>query len=224
MGVLFVTGSGTEVGKTYVTALLTQQSRASGRAVRALKPVASGLVPVGDPEFDGTDPARLLAAQGLVVSAANVADCTPWRFAAPLAPDMAAAAEGRSLTLEALVRWIGDAVAKTPEPVLVEGVGGVMSPIASDALNIDLIAALRCPAILVCGSYLGAISHALTAIAALRERGIELRCLVLNETAGSSVDFDATRTSLSRFAPDVRIATLRWGRRTIEGLARGEIG
>jgi dethiobiotin synthetase len=84
-----------------------------------------------------------------------------------------------------------------------------MSPIAADALNIDLIAALECPAILVSGTYLGAINHALTAIEALRARKIALEALVLSETAGSSVDFVATLQSLSRFAPGVRIVPIR---------------
>jgi dethiobiotin synthetase len=86
-----------------------------------------------------------------------------------------------------------------------------MSPIAADALNIDLIAALECPAILVSGSYLGAINHALTAMEALRARKIALQALVLSETAGSSVDFAATLDSLSRFAAVVRIVPIRHG-------------
>jgi dethiobiotin synthetase len=93
-----------------------------------------------------------------------------------------------------------------------------MSPIASDGLNIDLIAALARPAILVGGTYLGAISHTLTAITALRAHSIELWGLVINETAGSSVDFAATVGSLVRFAPHVRVMTLRYGQQTIPEL------
>jgi dethiobiotin synthetase len=117
-----------------------------------------------------------------------------------------------------VVGWTRGVAAQTPDQslVLVEGVGGVMSPIAQDGLNIDLIAALRCPVLLVCGSYLGAITHALTATAALRERGIGCCWLILNETAGSSVEFTATLSSLARFAAGTPVIPLRYGAGTLE--------
>jgi dethiobiotin synthetase len=211
MAIVFMTGSGTDVGKTYVACLLLRELRQSGRRVLAFKPVATGMRPLDDPAFAETDTARLLAAQGLPVDTAAVAACTPWRFARPLSPDMAAAAEGRTLPFETILAWADSVLrpAASEATVVVEGIGGVMSPIAADALNIDLIAALECPAILVSGSYLGAINHALTAIEALRARKIALGALALSETAGSSVDFAATLQSLSRFAPGVRIVPIR---------------
>jgi dethiobiotin synthetase len=213
MSVVFITGSGTDVGKTYVASLLLRQLRRSGHEVQAFKPVATGMAAMDDASFAATDTARLLTAQGLAVDAASVAACTPWRFALPLSPDMAAAAEGRPLQFAMIMNWARTALARTSREtvVLIEGIGGVMSPIATDALNIDLIAALRCPAILVSGSYLGAINHALTAIEALRARDVALQALVLSETAESSVDFTATLNSLSRFAADVRIVPVRHG-------------
>jgi len=215
-----VTGAGTEIGKTYVTCALARELRAAGRAVRAFKPVATGMMAPGDPAFQHSDTAQLLAAQGLACDEATLAACTPWRFAAPLSPDMAAAAENRRLQLAEILSWARGAIQQlsADTTVLIEGVGGVMSPIACDALNIDLIAALACPAILVGGSYLGAINHTLTALAALRSRAIDVRCVVVNETFGSSVDFAATVASLKRFAPDVSLITLRHGGATIDGL------
>ena len=211
--VLFVTGSGTEVGKTYVTSLLIQQTRASGRSVRAIKPVATGMVAVSDPRFAETDTARLLKAQGLPCDETAIAGCTRWRFRAPLSPDMAAAEEAQKLSLDSVVSWTRSAIdLAAPETlVLVEGVGGVMSPIASDGLNIDFVAALGCPAVLVGGSYLGAITHVLTAIEALRVRAIPLKALVLNETKDSSVDLAATAASLRRFASGTQIVVVRYG-------------
>ncbi len=208
-----MTGAGTEIGKTYVTCALARQLRAAGRVVRAFKPVATGMVPPSDPAFQHSDTAQLLAAQGLPCDETTIAACTPWRFAAPLSPDMAAAAEDRRVELTEILSWARGATQQLSEDttVLIEGVGGVMSPIACDALNIDLIAALACRAILVGGSYLGAINHTLTALAALRSRSISVRCLVVNETMGSSVDFGETLASLARFAPDVALITLRRG-------------
>jgi dethiobiotin synthetase len=221
MSVVFITGSGTGVGKTYVASLLLRELRRRGREVRAFKPVATGMATMDDASFADTDTARLLRAQGLSIDAASVAACTPWRFALPLSPDMAAAAEGRTLQFATIVNWARAALAPTPREtaVLIEGVGGVMSPIATDALNIDLITALQCPAVLVSGSYLGAINHALTAIEALRVRNVALEALVLSETVGSSVDFTATLSSLSRFAADVRIVPVAHG-----GSLSGQLG
>ena len=213
MTILFVTGAGTEIGKTYVTCALARQLRATGRAVRAFKPVATGMAALGDPAFQASDTAQLLAAQGLPCDETTIAACTPWRFAAPLSPDMAAVGVDRRLELSEITTWARGAIQQVSADtiVLIEGVGGVMSPISCDALNFDLIAELACPAILVSGSYLGAINHTLTALAALRARAIDVRGLVVNETVGSPVDFDGTVASLARFAPNVALIALRHG-------------
>jgi dethiobiotin synthetase len=209
----FIAGAGTDIGKTYVTALLARRLRAKGRDVLALKPVASGVPAIRSTGFALTDTAKLLDAQGLKATAANVEACSPWRFKAPLSPDMAAAAENRTLTLDALLAWRRERVAAAPPgaAVLIEGVGGVMSPMTSDALNLDFLKALGCPAILVTGSYLGALNHALTALETLKAHGVRVEAVVLNESAESTVDFDATLQTLRRFAPTYAIATVRRG-------------
>jgi dethiobiotin synthetase len=102
MTALFITGSGTDVGKTFVTALLARQLRGAGRAVRALKPVVSGF----DPAAAGSsDPGLLLDAAGLAVSPENLEAVAPWRFKAGLSPDMAAAREGRTIDFNALLAF-----------------------------------------------------------------------------------------------------------------------
>lgn len=218
MSAWFVAGAGTDIGKTYVTACLIRQLRGAGRRVRALKPVASGVADLAAPAFAASDTAVLLAAMGVQADAAAVEACTPWRFTAPLSPDMAAAAEGRALALADVLAWCkAQTEAAGPETVaLVEGVGGVMSPAMSDALNLDWIKALGFPVILVGGTYLGALSHTLTALETLRAHAVEVRAVALNETQGSTVDFDATLASLRRFAGPVEIAPLRRGGRTLD--------
>ena len=206
-------GSGTDVGKTYVTVSLVRSLRARGRRVRVCKPLASGLPAVEDPAFADSDPARLLAATGLTRTQQTLDACSPWRFAAPLSPDMAAAAEGRRVELAEVAVWTRDVLSEPGfDHVLVEGVGGVMSPITSDATGLDLAAALGAPVLLVCGSYLGAVSHGLTALGALRGRGLEVSRLLVNETAGSSVTLAATLQAMARFA----------GGTVLQALASGE--
>lgn len=194
---IFVAGSGTEIGKTYVTAALTRRLRANG-PVLALKPLASGVAAWDDPAFAESDTARLLAAQGLPVTEETVTACSPWRFAAPLAPDQAAALEGRRVSLDEIAGWCRDRIAASDCPVVIEGVGGLMSPITDDATGLDWIEALNLPVVLVSGSYLGAISHALTAAEVLRLRGVALRAVVVSESEGAPTPPDTVAEAIRR--------------------------
>ena len=130
---------------------------------------------------------------------------SPLRFAAPLAPNMAARAEGRRLMLADLMAATATGLAAGPGPVMIEGVGGVMSPVAEDATGLDWLMGLGCPALLVAGSYLGTISHILTAAGVMAGRGIPLLAVVVNETAGSSVPLEATCAEVARFLPGAQV-------------------
>lgn len=204
MSALFVTGTGTDVGKTFVAAGLIRTLLRSGRAVEALKPVASGYI-AGSP--DG-DPERLLAALGRAATPDAVAAISPWRFRAPLSPDMAAAREGASIDLDRVIAFCGDKVARRRDVLLIEGVGGVMVPLHGRQTVLDWMAALSLPVVLVAGSYLGALSHSLTAIAALAGRGLDLAALVVNESPGSTVDLEETAATFARHVGEERIVTL----------------
>ncbi|KQP11294.1 ATP-dependent dethiobiotin synthetase BioD [Methylobacterium sp. Leaf99] len=199
-GTVFIAGAGTEIGKTYVTAALTRRLRAQGHAVRTLKPVASGVPAVADPAFALSDTAILLAAQGLAVTEDSVAACSPWRFRAPLAPDLAAAREGRTLALADLVAFCRAEIAAAPPgaTLLIEGVGGLMSPVTAEHTGLDWLEALAVPALLVSGSYLGAISHALTAAETLRHRGVPLRGLVVCESADAPTPLETVAAAIRR--------------------------
>jgi dethiobiotin synthetase len=199
----FVTATGTEIGKTYVTAALTRLARESGRRVRALKPVVSGFAPE---DLAASDPGILLAAAGLPATALDV--ITPWRFRAALSPDMAAAREGRSIDFEALLRFSRAGLAGPEEIVLIEGVGGAMVPLDERHTVLDWIQALGIPALVVAGSYLGTISHSLTTLAALRQRGVPVRALVLSESPQSPVPLAETAAVLARFVGEVEIVTV----------------
>jgi dethiobiotin synthetase len=205
MSAFFVTGSGTEIGKTFVTAALIHAYRRRGRPVAALKPVASGFDPA---QAATSDPGVLLAALGELPTPAAFDLIAPWRFHAPLSPDMAARREGRSIEFAALVGHSRQAITTASGTLLIEGVGGVMVPLDGDHTVLDWIEALRIPAIVVAGSYLGAISHALTALDALQSRGLAVAGLVANETPQSTVTLDETAATIARFADDVPVLTL----------------
>lgn len=204
MASLFVTATGTGLGKTLVTGALARQAARAGRSVLALKPVASGF---DWAELAASDPGRLLAAQNLPVTRDAVEAICPWRFAAPLSPDMAAAREGRAIDFEALVGFCR-ARSEAADVVLIEGVGGVMVPLDGRHTVLDWMARLGVPALLVAGSYLGTLSHCLTAAAVLKSRGVPLAGLVLSESDGATVSLAETAATLRRHLPESAILPL----------------
>lgn len=187
MKALFVAGAHTDVGKTHVACAILEQARAAGLTVEAWKPVVSGFE-----AGRASDPARLAAACGLDLTPEAVASIAPLRYAAPLAPPWAARAEGVRLTLDML----GLPPATDADLLVVEGAGGLMSPVAEDATCLDLIAACGLPVVLVGGSYLGAISHTLTALALTPDP----LAVVLSESPAPAPDFAATVADVRRFA------------------------
>ena len=205
---LFVTAAGTEIGKTLVTAALVHQLRQAGRPARALKPVISGLDEVSPEESDS---GQLLAALGRPVDTAAIAEISPWRFGAPLSPHMAAAEEGREIGFDALVGFCRAAVgasAAAGEHLLIEGVGGVMVPLTARETVLDWIAALGLPAVLVGGSYLGALSHILTAARALQSDGVGIAAVVISESAEDDVGLVPTAETIRAFLPECRVFPL----------------
>jgi dethiobiotin synthetase len=200
----FVTSSGTEIGKTLVTAILCRQLRAQGVDVRAFKPVISGFA---DDDAQ-TDTAILLDALGLPATAENIEKMSPWRFRAPLSPDMAAAREGRSISLDAVVAHSRAAMEGEGDVLLIEGVGGVMVPLTADETVLDWMAAVAAPALLVVGSYLGAISHTLTAAEALRCRNVPVHAVIISASEQSPVPVEETAEAMRRFLKQAPIAIL----------------
>ena len=207
MSAYFVTATGTDIGKTFVARGLVRALRASSRRAEALKPVMSGFEPA---EAAGSDAGLLLAALGRPVTEEAIALMSPWRFAAPLAPDMAAAREGRSVEFNELIPFCSAAVRsiRGAGVLLIEGAGGIMSPINGNHTNLDWAGQVELPVILVAGSYLGTISHTLTALDAIARRGLTVKTLVISASAGSPVRLDETRDTIARFAPQVDAVAL----------------
>ena len=188
---IFVAGSHTDIGKTFVACALARAARAAALSVEALKPIASGFDAA---DWADSDPGRLLAALGRPLAEAELDRITPWRFQAPLAPPTAAVLEGRPLPLQPVIDFCGDRLAESRANLfIVEGVGGLMSPIADDATGLDLMRDLGLPTVLVGGGYLGAISHTLTALEILRLQGVPVSAVVVSQDAQPDApDFAAT--------------------------------
>ena len=216
MSAYFVTSTGTDIGKTFVTAGLVRVLRAKGEKVSALKPVVSG--------FDMataalSDPGVLLGALDIPVTPEALEDMSPWRFAAPLSPDMAAAREGKALDFDAIVAVCQKAIAARSGTLFIEGVGGVMVPLDERRTVLDWMAALNLPLIMVAGSYLGTISHTLTALDVVARRGLTVKALVLNETGDGAVAIEETQAAIARFHPALTIATIPRVKRPLDAEA-----
>ena len=205
MSAYFVTSTGTDIGKTFVTAGLIRYLRQSSQPVAALKPVVSGY---DYSVVETSDPAVLLRAMERPVSADEIAAIAPFRFRAPLSPDTAAAREGRSIHFDELLKFSRDAVAANTGLTFIEGVGGIMVPLDAERTVLDWMAALGLPVILVVGGYLGTISHTLTALDVLAKRGLRIAAIVVSEKDNDTVPLDDTVASIARFAGGVEVIGL----------------
>ncbi len=204
----FVTSTGTGIGKTYVTSALIRQARAQKMSVAAAKPVISGF---DQRDLAGSDTGVLLAALGEPLTQSAAEKISPWRFTAPLAPNMAARAEGRALDCAALFAHGRQFLQKQADLILIEGVGGVMVPLDEQRTVLDWICALDAPVLLVVGDYLGTLSHTLTAVEVLRARGVEIAAVIINEGEDQSVPFEDTRAEIALRVAPVPVLALERG-------------
>jgi dethiobiotin synthetase len=205
MAAYFVTSTGTDVGKTFVTAGLIRYLRTSNQTVAALKPVVSGY---DSSVVETSDPAVLLSALGRPVAADEVERIAPWRFRAPLSPDLAAAREGRSVAFDELIAFSRASVEANNGIMFIEGVGGIMVPLDGTRTVLDWMAALDIPLLLVVGGYLGTISHTLTALDVLTQRKLSIAAIVVSESERNPVELHDTVASIARFSDGVDVIGL----------------
>ncbi len=241
---LFVTGTDTDVGKTAVAVAIIRLLVAAGKAVGVYKPVASGVASAEDP---AGDPGRLWEAAGRPrgpttphaagVAASRVpafhpvrlwaasgrpgrpAEVCPQVFPAAIAPARAAAAAGRSVD-ESLLR-AGIVAWQASDVVVVEGAGGLFSPLAGDTLNVDLAREFALPLVVVDAARLGSIGRTLATVRAARAEGLSVAACVLSQVTpprGRPGDPDSDEqiaadagADLRRLLPNVAVTRLGHG-------------
>ncbi len=179
----FVTGSDTDVGKTYIACQLVTQLRALGLEVETRKPAESGCELTASGELSTHDAAALRRANGGRESIGRIA---PFRLRAALAPHRAARLEGRQLRIEDLL----DACDRDDPgaSLVVEGAGGFYSPLAENGLNADLASALQLPVIIVVVDRIGAVNQALMALQAVESRHLQVAAIVMNQVSALADD------------------------------------
>jgi dethiobiotin synthetase len=180
---LFVTGTDTEVGKTVLSAALLAAMRDAGEEVVAHKPAVTGLSepPRGEAQPWPADHELLAAAAAMAPE-----QVTPRRFAAAVAPPLAAAMAGESLARADVLDAAHAALAsceagdgQAPATLIVEGAGGLLSPLAGELTVCDLAVALRLPVLIAARPGLGTINHALLTLQSARAAGLDVRAVVL---------------------------------------------
>ena len=172
----FITGSDTDVGKTYIACELIRQLRKLGSTLETRKPAESGCVTDNDGGLIPADALKLQAANAKLETLERIA---PYRFSAALAPPRAAALEGCDLQMADLVNAC--AVDNHDHLLIVEGAGGFYSPLAQNGLNADLASLLQLAVIIVVYDRIGAVNQALMTIQAVESRHLAIAAVIMNQ-------------------------------------------
>ena len=182
---IFLAGTDTDVGKTWVATAILRSLESAGFQVAAYKPVASGFASAAD---EPSDAWRLWDAAG---RRWKPEDVCPQSFAAPIAPPSSARAEGRQVD-EELLRSGFAACRSRGDVVVVEAAGGLFSPVSDQTLVVDLAKEFALPVVLVDAARLGAIGRSLAAICAARAEGLRVAAVVLSHTTRPDDDVGPT--------------------------------
>lgn len=202
-----ITGTDTGVGKTWVGCALARALRAQGRRVVAIKPVETGCPDEPGPDEDGV---LLALASGQVEPSHALV-----RLPAPVAPPVAADAVGVPLDFQDLLARTR-AFAQGADVALVEGAGGLLSPLTWEHDLLDLAAALHAAVLLVASDRLGTVNHVRLTLRVLAKSGFLPLGVVLTAPARPDESTGANGACIARFAPSVPLLQVR---RTLDAVA-----
>jgi len=200
---IFVTGTDTGVGKTFVAVALLRALAAHGVRAAGMKPVAAGVLPGGT---GNADVEALARADGLSLAPR---DRNPYAFIPAIAPHLAAAEAGQPIDLDVIAAAWGR-LRTHADVVIVEGAGGAMVPLDEHHDMLDIAIRLELPVLLVVGLRLGCINHALLSAHAVQARGLQLAGWVGNEIDPSMLHIDANIESIAARIAMPPAAILRW--------------
>jgi dethiobiotin synthetase len=183
---LFVTGTDTDVGKTVLSAALLSAMAGAGEPIAAHKPAVTGLdeQPDGAPSVAGQAAARWPPDHELLGAAAGMApeDVAPRRYGPAVSPQLAAELAGEPLDRRDLLATAAEVAAsavREERTLIVEGAGGLLSPLATELTVCDLAVALELPLLIAARPGLGTVNHALLTLQAARAAGLSVRAVVL---------------------------------------------
>ena len=203
---IFITSTGTNIGKTYLTNLLIKRALKLNYKINAIKPIISGF---NIAKLEETDSGIILKA--LSMDKRRIDEISPWRFKDPLSPDMAAKLAKKEINFKEIINYCNSYIKskKDDDILLIEGVGGTMVPINSKYTILDLIKKLNIPIILTIGSYLGSISHTLNSYEVLIKNNVNINSIVLNESNQNNVAMELIQSSLLNYIKTIPIYSLK---------------
>lgn len=198
---LFITGTGTDVGKTIVTAGVAATALAMGVPTAAFKPIQTGIAEFA-PDID--------VIRGLVPSLVPVDDDIPrFTFDFPASPHLAARVENAEINPDAVTDAIQRAAKlATVDLLLIEGAGGVLVPIRGEFTMLDLMKRLGVPVVVVADAGLGTLNHTLLTIRALRGEGIDVAGVIMNKFPPSPGEIEQDNLEVIKSLGDVPILAL----------------
>jgi dethiobiotin synthetase len=196
---VFVTGTGTEVGKTVVAAAMARTLAAEGKRVAVFKPAVTGLEEEGE-----TDHALLRRASGSDQSDEEIA---PYRYDPPASPHLAASLAGEEIE-PARLRAAAEAAAAGAEALVCEGVGGLLVPLSPTYLVRDLAADLGYPLVIVASPGLGTINHTLLTVEAARAAGLEVAAIVLNPWPAQPTEIERSNQETIADLTEAEVSTI----------------
>ena len=202
---LFVTGTDTGVGKTWVTLALMARCQARGLVVNGMKPVASGSI-LQDGQLVNPDAVLIRAQCSRPVSCQQV---NPYAFAEPIAPHIAAHNQRAEVDMQRLVASFSD-LAEAADGIIVEGIGGWRVPLSDTLQTEDLVRQLNLAVVLVVGLRLGCINHALLTSESIHAAGLGFAGWVGNGICRDYREKQATLDYLSRHIPAPYLGNIPW--------------
>jgi len=205
---IYVTGTDTGIGKTFVSCALLLAARHLDRRAWGMKPVASGAEPDADGSLRNDDVEQLR--HWSATPRPDAALVNPFLFRSPIAPQLAAEDEGRTITLPPL-RAAFDALSFGAQALIVEGVGGWSVPMSDHLMQADIVRALKLPVVIVVGIRLGCINHAVLTERVIRADGIHVLGYIANRVDPHCLVPDRVIASLDEELDCPRLADLPFG-------------
>lgn len=199
---VFVTGTGTEVGKTVVAAAIAHTLAASGARVAVFKPAITGL-----DEFAADGPPDHEVLRGAAGSSQNDGEIAPYRYGPPMSPHLAAALAGEEIE-PALLLAAARTAAADADTLVCEGVGGLLVPLSPRYLVRDLAVDLALPLVIAASPGLGTINHTLLTIQAARAVGLEVAAVVLTPWPGRPSQIEESNRKTIAELGEVRVEAL----------------
>ena len=190
---IFITSTGTNIGKTYCTVEILKEMLHRKVLFNAYKPILSGF---NIYNIKDSDSYKILKTNNKEPKIEDIKEISPWLFEKPIAPSIAAKKENKSLKYNDVLEWC---LKKSDNKIIniFEGAGGLLVPIEKTKTILDLMKDLNSKVVLVVGNYLGSVSHTLSAIQNLQHANLQIINIIINKNINNDdIDIKDTESLL----------------------------